>query len=150
MITATDIELYVEGSKSVCREVFSSIVSSRSNATRSAAVETAIKFCKLIKGIMGYILTDSDSEYVNFVLCAFDDVKDLMILVEGEVNNGSNTSRFLSHIPGFKSLMLRLLCYVYDLDFEIVSALRISDYNAYLEITDAIFLAGLYLLSVED
>ena len=145
MITPRDIEAFMDLKQGGRKEVFSSIVGSKSRPTRNAAMASATMFCEKILEAHPGIASISGSAVLD-VASQFQ-LNELMTLAEAEDLKLRKTvqGRVLTQVAPLRNLALRLLAFLYDLDYRRIKFLRESDQDLYYHIGDAILLSGLYL-----
>ena len=130
-----EILQHVDLSSSVTKEVFSSIATSESSATKKMAIATATGIAKKINPSVVH------SGYIEKV-----SIDDFMVFAEEYCNNETKTLKYRLLITPFKGSWVRLVAFLYDLDGDRLVELSKSNDKAYFEVGDAIALAGLYLL----
>ena len=146
MITQLQIEKHVEEKSSVCLEVFSSIVSTRSKATRSQAISTAEMYCgKVLESLGGHVTVTGVSPIKAATQAMnLDALVSLVCGAEIEMREVDAVKKIMKS-DFLRNLTLLWISFMYDLDFSSIKNLRASDRDVYLEVGDAIFLSGLYL-----
>ena len=146
MITQLQIENQVEGKSGVCLEVFSSVVDTKSKATRRSAVLTAEAYClKVLESLPGSAPVTKTSSIET--ACRSLDLESLLCLAsDADIDMQKRGLVKLIMSNSFtRNLGIRLVAFVYDLDYSRLKNLRSGDRDLYYEVGDAIFLAGLYL-----
>jgi hypothetical protein len=147
MFSLQTIEAFVS-TDSIKKQVFSSIVTSESKATKDMSIEIAENLAKTIflenfpvNQLSGkYILQISEKMSIDdfMIFCLAKDS-------EADKNILKNAFEKLMLSSLLRPLSTRFMCWMFDLDFDAVRTLRSENEDAYLEIGDAIVLAGAYL-----
>jgi hypothetical protein len=146
MITQKDIESYIETKSSTCREAFSSIVATKSAPTKRIAIKVTEKMCASVVEV--YLQNESvvKKSAINTVVNNLD-LETFCVFCEAidAEKKKVTMSRLLLGIPILRDLSLRLVCFVYELDYSQVKLLRSKKTELYLEVGGAMILGGLYL-----
>jgi len=134
-----EILQHIDLSSSITKEVFSSIATSESSATKKMAIASATGIAKKINPSVVH------SGYVEKV-----SIDDFMVFAEEYCNTVTKTIKYKLVVTPFKGLWVRLVAFLYDLDGDRLVEMSKSNDKAYFEVGDAITLAGLYLLLEGD
>lgn len=130
-----DILEYVDTRcSSTAKQVFSSVSTSKSSSTIGAAKDAAIAYAKrLNRGV-----TLNEKQYIDS-----EAVDTFIVLAEAEELSG--IKKFL--LAPLRGTLLRLTCFVFDLNFKAVQELRKQNDPDYQEVGIGILLAGLFLIA---
>jgi hypothetical protein len=141
------VERLAEEKGSVCLEVFSSIVNSKSERARKT-VDAAVRgFCERIVKANPGLMTAKSCLSSSFL----DDLRDLAIedfMVYSEVEDLKYRKSFtglMMGLPFFSSTAIGLLAGLLDLNPEKIKLMKENSQDEYYQIGDGILLAGLYL-----
>jgi hypothetical protein len=143
MYTTKEIRHYASKS-SVCKEVFLSIVFSKNSATRMAAIESfEVATRKVLKG---FPLQSSVVDPVSSIdqCLSLEGLFKAFEVVAAKEENSFKGRLFLGTSFG-RSIGLKLIAFIYDLDFAKITKMRQNSFEDYLEIGDAILLSGAFL-----
>lgn len=136
----TEVYTYINQQSSLVKEVFSSIVTNKSKATKSAAKDRVVALADILNdGLFGvdvYLKTVEVSTFMSFA--------------EELDHNQQKTLLYRSLFKPFKSFWLRIICYLYELNYVTVMNYSEQSDRRYYEIGDAIVLAGLYIYLTEN
>ena len=146
MITQLQIEKYAESKRGTCLEVFSSIVGTGSMATKNMAIATSEIYCKKVLESFtdGGNVLKSSAVAIAVQQMDVDSLMDFVSAVDAKLQNGLK-GRITSKTEWLRNLGIRLIAFMYDLDYARLKSLRSSDRDLYYEVGDAIFLSGVYL-----
>lgn len=150
MITLNQIESYVENQGSVVKEIFSSVVTTKSPSTRKSAAAICEVFCEKILNdhpelINAELINSATRSSVREVAESFS-VEEFHLFAERISESDSKTLRgWLTTKTPLWRLNAFFVCFLFDLNYNRFKALRKSNRDAYMNIGDGIALAGLYL-----
>ena len=145
-ITQLQIEAYAESKRGTCLEVFSSIVGTDSKATKNMAIAVSEMYCKkaLESFTDGGNVLKSSAVSIAVQQMDVESLMDFASAVDAKLQSGFK-NRIISKTEWLRNLGLRLIAFMYDLDYARLKSLRSSDRDLYYEVGDAIFLSGVYL-----
>lgn len=149
MITLNQIESYVENQGSVVKEIFSSVVTTKSPSTRKSAAAIGEIFCEKILNDHPELINSATRSSVREVAESFS-VEEFHLFAEKISESDSKTLRgWLSTKTPLWRLNAFFVCFLFDLNYNRFKALRKSNRDAYMNIGDGLALAGLYIAMQE-
>ena len=130
-----EIEAYIDDRGSVAKEVFSSIVNSKSKTSKDMAKRIAVELAKQINtNVVGVNRYLQEVSVENFIVFA----------EEWEAKKNEHPwTRWVK--KNFSPQLLWVVSYIFDLDYKALMRLKEDDHEAYLQTGDGMVLAGLYL-----
>ena len=146
MITQLQIEAYAESKRGTCLEVFSSIVGTDSKATKNMAIAVSEMSCKKVLESFtdGGNVLKSSAVSIAVQQMEIETLMDFASAVDAKLQ-GEFKHRIISKTEWLRNIGLRLIAFMYDLDYARLKSLRSCDRDLYYEVGDAIFLSGVYL-----
>lgn len=139
-MNSADILNYVDMQPSTVREVFSTVTTSKSKSTRKGAAAAALAMAKKINPHVSL----SPAEYIRK-----ESVDNFMAFATEQSENEKAGWRYKLLVEPFKPLLLKMTCFLWELNYEQVAKLEKGKDAQYYEVGDGIVLAGLFLALTE-
>jgi hypothetical protein len=147
LITTNDVYELVYKSDSIVKEIFSSVVGSKSKATRTAAVAQVEVYCKEVLRVHPeWAPITKGTSSLQSLLELFT-VAEIVALIDAADSrlHSSVFNKIVNASSMLRILMIRLGAFVYDLDSSRLIELDASDKDKYKAVGLGIVLSGLYL-----